>query len=286
MKAVFDPEKKISMNHSLPEAFRKPDDGLQAVDESERDHKRHLFGLSRKTEFSILVLLIVVVLAATGIGIGVGLTKKTHRSPPARTDAARYAHRYYMSTFLKLIFRSTSSPSSQPSVVSASNHLILNDSSLAALGLNGGDRALLFQDRIGIIRQATYKLSATKWSTTPSPVVASGPRNSTPLALLHNPNTTNEAVILLSIVVTGIITERLNIFSRSTYSISPPATTLRLWFMILSIDHGLTTRNWLIREACHFALLQIQELYLPKDSESRRRLHFRYQYNTRTHMAI
>lgn len=115
-----------------------------------------------------------------------------------------------MSTTLKLILNSTSGPNSQPTVASASDHLILNDSSLAALTLNDGDRTVLLQDRKGMVRQAIYKISNQKWSITPSPIVASGPRNFTPLALIHNPNTTDEAVIL-PIFVTIVSTEQLNV---------------------------------------------------------------------------
>lgn len=57
---------------------------------------------------------------------------------------------------LRLILNSTSSPTSQPSVISALSHLILNDSSLAALGIDDDDHTLLFQDQVGIVRQATY----------------------------------------------------------------------------------------------------------------------------------
>ena len=81
--------------------------------------------------------------------------------------------------------------------VSASSHHILNDSSLAALGINDGDRTVIFQDQVGIVRQATYSDMANKWGMAPSAVVASGPKNSTPLALIHNPSTTNDTVILI-----------------------------------------------------------------------------------------
>ena len=63
------------MNHSLPEVLKKSDDGLQAVEESGGGHRSHLFGLSRRTEISVLMLLLVAVFAAAGIGIGLGVTK-------------------------------------------------------------------------------------------------------------------------------------------------------------------------------------------------------------------
>lgn len=200
-KATFEPEQKISIHNSLPEALDKTEAELPAVDESEGGHKSYRYGLSRKAGISILGLLVFVVFAAAGIGIGVGVTIKKTPSPSARTSTStqtnvtRYARLASITSPLKLILNSTSSPTSQPSVVPKSSHLIRNDSSLAALTLYGGDRIVHFQDPMGIIWEIKYQLSANIWSLTPSPVVASGSRNFTPLALLHNPNTTDEAVI-------------------------------------------------------------------------------------------
>lgn len=202
-KATFEPEQTILMNNSLPEAHDKTEAGFQAVDESEGGHKSYRFGLSRKAGVSVLVLLVFVVFAAAGIGIGVGITIKKTPSPSARTSTStqtsvtRYARSANISSPLKLILNSTSSPTSQPSVVSKSSHIIRNDSSLAALTLYGGDRIVHFQDPIGIIWEMKFQLSTNIWSMTSSPVVASGPRNFAPLALLHNPNTTDEAVIFV-----------------------------------------------------------------------------------------
>lgn len=185
IKAAFD--QKTAIVELAPISINKSDDGLQAVDEPERNHKgqkSYVLGLSRKAEISLLVLLVIVVLAAAGIGIGVGVTN-------------RYLHQDNLSTPLKLILNSTSSPGSQPSVDSASKHRILNDSSLAALTLISGERTIVFQDQEGVVRQANYNISAGNWSMASSPVIASGPKNYTPLALLHNPNTTDETVLFV-----------------------------------------------------------------------------------------
>lgn len=102
-KAAFDQEPNIPIDHSLPEVVKKSDDGLQAVDEFESSHKRHLFGLSRKVETSIFIFLIASVLAAVGVGIGVGVTNKHTPSPPppsiaTQTNASRYIHHEYIFT--------------------------------------------------------------------------------------------------------------------------------------------------------------------------------------------
>ncbi|MCJ1264489.1 hypothetical protein MMC22_004361 [Lobaria immixta] len=187
-QAAFDPEQKIPINHSLPEAINESDDGLQVVDDS---YKSHFFGLSRKVGILVLILVTVVILAAAGIGIGVGVTNKETRSPPppASTPTQTIA--------------STSEPDSQPTVASASDYLIRSDSSLAALTVDGGDRTLFFQDRKGMVRQTIYENLNKRWSITPSPIVASGARNFTPLALAHNPNTTDDVIHLFYIAASN-----------------------------------------------------------------------------------
>ncbi|MCJ1422724.1 hypothetical protein MMC29_000604 [Sticta canariensis] len=185
---AFDPEQKIPVNHSLPEVLKKSDDGLQAVDESGGGHRSHLFGLSRRTEISVLMLLLVAVFAAAGIGIGLGVTN----AKPSRSQEI-------VLTLTSTYATSTSSPTSQPSVVSASSHLILNDSSLTALGIDAGDRTVIYQDQVGFVRQATYNATKNKWGMAPLPVVTSGPKNSTPLALMHNPSAENDTIHLFYI---------------------------------------------------------------------------------------
>ena len=99
IKAAFD--QKTAIVDLAPKSNNKSDDGLQAVDEPERNHKghkSHVLGLSRKAEISLLVLLIVVVLAAAGIGIGVGVTNKKSSDRAGQTNANRYLQQDNLST--------------------------------------------------------------------------------------------------------------------------------------------------------------------------------------------
>lgn len=101
-----------------------------------------------------------------------------------------------ISTTLILNLNRTSRLTSQPTVASASDLLILNDSSLAALALDGRDRTVLFQDRIGMVRQRCTKIRPELENESLARR-GFGVENSTPFALLHNPNTTDDALIFV-----------------------------------------------------------------------------------------
>lgn len=61
--------------------------------------------------------------------------------------------------------------------------MILNDTSLAAAVLANGDRQLYFQDTTGSLRRVTRTTSSNQWITNPGPIISSGTRDNTPLAV-------------------------------------------------------------------------------------------------------
>ena len=65
---------------------------------------------------------------------------------------------------------------------------ILNDTSIAALGLPNGNRQLFFQDLSGAIRQAIYSINSRGWRADVEYVVASDAKKNTPLAVVDTPN--------------------------------------------------------------------------------------------------
>ncbi len=59
---------------------------------------------------------------------------------------------------------------------------LLNDTSVAVVGLDKGDKPLFFLESSGSIREALYTSSTGQWVADTNNIVASDAKNSTPLA--------------------------------------------------------------------------------------------------------
>jgi len=65
----------------------------------------------------------------------------------------------------------------------------LNDTSVAVVALNKGDKRLFFQESSGSIREALYTSSTGQWTADTNNIVAADAKNSTPLAAFGVNNT-------------------------------------------------------------------------------------------------
>ena len=97
-----------------------------------------------------LMVMVVIIAMALAIGVGVGIWRhRQHTSNPKITSAAQY---------------------------------ILNDTSLAALFLDSGDRQLFFQDNNGSIRRASRTASDEPWVISSHFNLSASSKKHTPLA--------------------------------------------------------------------------------------------------------
>lgn len=76
------------------------------------------------------------------------------------------------------------SPASTPSP-----HGLLNDTSVAVVALDKGDKRLFFQESSGSIREALYTSSTGQWVADVNSVIASDAKKATPLAAFGVNNT-------------------------------------------------------------------------------------------------
>lgn len=158
--------------------------------------------LSSSHHWSLRVMIIVTAVLATvivgvavGTGVGVGLPRRDSSTGPApgaastvtKTASAKYVLCDPQSTIhIQLMPRK--SHSVRPTGGSLlTNRRILDDTSMAALSLPGGDRRLFFQDQSGIIRQAFYSSASRQWRADINYLVASDAKNHTPMAVANPP---------------------------------------------------------------------------------------------------
>ena len=136
----------------------------------------------------ILVTMASVFAVAIAIGVGIGIWR--HDVHGSDGPTTRRAFRTYWVSSLAN-FRSQPAPSatapqnpantSSPQSTNAIQY-VLNDTSLAAIVLPGGDRHIFFQDNNGSIRRAIRSASENLWTISQSLNLSSTPKNHTPLA--------------------------------------------------------------------------------------------------------
>lgn len=101
----------------------------------------------------------------------------------------------------------------------------MDDTSVAIVASDNGDKHLLFQENSGSIRQALYDPSNKQWTSDVNNVVATNARNDTPIVAFL-PNSTNASEAALGPTVSLMFGRpgiRLS-HHRSGFSILPRAT--------------------------------------------------------------
>ena len=114
---------------------------------------------SKKVIILIITFLLVATALVAGLGLGLMGRKKGNNHAPAEA--------------------SPNVPSSQLR--------IMDDTSLSAISLPGGDRKVFFQEATGLIHQMSYSSKARKWGIEAATPVVYDAKNNTPLAVIPYP---------------------------------------------------------------------------------------------------
>ncbi|CAD6592462.1 MAG: hypothetical protein ASARMPREDX12_006139 [Alectoria sarmentosa] len=164
-QVVSDTTPQVVYDISFPEVHRNNEESTKERAPSRQDPK--------PVSKWLLIIMAFVVAIAIAVGAGVGVWRhrehishavSTITSPPVQSPTA------------SLNPVTTSSPKSTSAAQS-----ILDDTSLAALVLPGGDRHFFFQDNNGFIRRAVRSASENQWTISSPLNLSSNPKSLTPL---------------------------------------------------------------------------------------------------------
>lgn len=147
---------------------------LEVHNNNEKSTRQRVFSL-RIVKSSLkrpLIVTALVVAAAIAIAIGVGIWSRHKHSSHILSTTIRCG--FIEIRFILAHFSSSPAPPAA--------QFILNDTSLAAVSLPGGDRYVFFQDTTGLIRSLIYTQSNNQWSTSPSLNPSFKAKMHTPLA--------------------------------------------------------------------------------------------------------
>lgn len=166
-------------NNSPPEVFN--DNGVAKQLETSTILRTPVFFTRKFFAFATLAVSLFIAIA---VGLGVGL-RKTRR--PYHSSSA------------------TARPSEGPSSITQQ---ILNDTSLAAIYMNDGDRHVFFQDPKGDIQQVIYAASQDQWIVRTNPTGISDARHLTPLAADAQEQDVSTSLHLYYISVSNCLSSR------------------------------------------------------------------------------